>query len=125
MRFSAPQTTTERDLQDGARHEADRLDYAVVRPFGVPQRIYTSASIGYGQLALCDPSAAALTVTLPPITRDRVGQLILIKNNTDSTNKITILPAGDDQIDGSDSLEISTARGRALLCVDFSGWFEL
>jgi len=126
MRFTPPQSTTERDLQDGARYEVDRLDHAVVRPFGAPKRLYASGAVGYGQIALIDPSEAALTVTLPPVARGRAGELILIKNNTDSTNAITILAAGSDEIDGESSLELSTARAVALLfCAPGEGWVRL
>lgn len=125
MRYTPPKNTIERDIQDGARFETDRISYASYRPFGVPKRIVGNNTIGYGQIALCDPTAAALTITLPQASREKVGQLVIVKNNTDSTNAITIRPSGSEQIDGESSLELSTARAVALLMCDYEEWVRL
>ncbi len=74
-----------------------------------------------GELVLCDPTAAGFTVTLPPAA-SVTGQTVQVKNDSDSTNVITVLPSGTDTVE-SGSASISSARTSLLfIAADSTRW---
>lgn len=64
-----------------------------------------------GDLVRCDPSGGGFTVTLPAIAAANKGMSIVVKNQSASTNAITVARTGGDTIDGAAaSLTMNTAR---------------
>lgn len=77
----------------------------------------------------CDPTGGAFAVTLPATagggpTSPKVGRghRITIKNETSSTNAITITPPGAETVDGAATLVLNTAYGKATLVSTGAGW---
>lgn len=71
----------------------------------------------------CDPTAGGFTVTIPRSQVDNAE--IVIKNASDSTNTITILPSGQDTLDDVTSLTISVERYVVRLLAIEGGWIEV
>jgi hypothetical protein len=57
------------------------------------------ALVSANQVVRVDPTAGGFNVTLPPAV-GLVGQIIVLKNVSTSTNIVTLLPSGADTIDG-------------------------
>lgn len=74
-----------------------------------------------GDLMACDPSSAGFAVNLPASSAGTAGQSIRIKNDSDSTNVITITPDGSDTIDGAATFAIAVARASVDLVDDGTG----
>lgn len=70
---------------------------------------------------LADPTAAGFTVMLPP-AQNCPGSLVTVKNNSASTNTITIDGAGGDLIDGAATATITTARASLTMQSIGTGW---
>lgn len=65
-----------------------------------------------------------MVVTLPRITPDMVGKIVIVKNITDSSNDIVIGPnIGSESINGEQSHTIAYPRsGRILICASRNEW---
>lgn len=75
-----------------------------------------------GDLVRCDPTGGGFTVTLPAIGTSNKGFPITVKNQSASTNTITIARTGGDTIDGAAaSTTITTARGVLRFVSDGTG----
>lgn len=89
-------------------------------PTAVKTAAYTAVN---GDMVLCDPSGGAFAVTLPAAVP---GELpILVKNNTTSTNAITITRAGSDTIDGATTLAMTTSRQSVMLIPGVAQWHRV
>lgn len=70
------------------------------------------------QLVRVDPTAGALTITLPTVKGNR-GLTMMVKNVTTSVNVITIAPAAGETVEGNaGSITIAAGRGSAELVAD-------
>jgi hypothetical protein len=70
------------------------------------------------QMLRVDPTAGAVTITLPSVKGNR-GLPMLVKNVSASTNPITIAPSAGETVEGSAAgLVIAAARGSAMLVAD-------
>lgn len=93
-----------------------------------PSRFNVNAAIIIGahlatitdQLLRVDPTAGAFPLTLPSVVSAGSGFLLLIKNESGSTNLITLTPDADipDTIDGAASLIMNQARQSVILIGD-------
>jgi len=97
-----------------------------VTGFGKPQvttvKTTTYTAI-YGDFVRCDPSGGAFTVTLPAASAAAVGQIVKVKNTTNSNNVITISRAGADTIDTATSTVIATSYGSVtVICTSSTTW---
>lgn len=68
---------------------------------------YTAAD---GEVVMCDPSGGGFTVTLPAGNSAK-RQQVAVKNDTNSTNTITVDTPGAETIDGVATDSIASARG--------------
>ena len=64
-----------------------------------------SYGANFDEVVRCDPSGGGFTITLPDASTN-IGQTIIVKNTTSSTNTITIQGTGGDTIDGLTSVVI-------------------
>jgi hypothetical protein len=113
-------------VQEAVRAHLER-EAQLVNKFGSPTQVVNSRYHAKpSELVLCNPSKAAFTVSLPGINSDTLGQYVLVKNDSDSTNKITVTPSGaDEDIDNASSVYINKARGFVLLhAVTETRWAE-
>lgn len=74
-----------------------------------------------GELVLCNPTGGGFTVTLPTAVSNN-GLFVVVKNNSASTNTITVDGEGSETIDGSANATITTARGRMWVVSNGAGW---
>lgn len=81
----------------------------------------TPVSAAVGDLIAADPTGGAIDVNLPAITQFNEGLEVVVKNNSASTNNITVNPAGADTIDGAASAVISTGRASLTFVSDGVG----
>jgi len=90
-----------------------------------PSSIITSStSVQQNQVARCDSTGGAITITLPSAL-DLRGEMVLIKDvgGAAAANPITVAPSGADTVDGSLSAIISTNKGSLTLVSDgVSNW---
>lgn len=77
------------------------------KPTSVQTSDYTATP---GELVLVDPTAGAVTVTMP-YAKDFLGLLVRVKNDSDDVTAITIAAQTDQTIDGSATVVKTTARG--------------
>ena len=77
-----------------------------------------ATNANFDEVVRCDPSGGGFTVTLPDASTN-IGQTIIVKNTTTSTNTITIEGTGGDTIDGLSSVTIEEGR-RSLTFVSYS-----
>jgi hypothetical protein len=79
---------------------------------------YTAA---FGEVVLCNPTASGFTVNLPAAVP---GQpMIIVKNDSTSTNTITIDAAGAETIDGAATATIAASRGVTRLVPGAGTWY--
>jgi len=75
-------------------------------------------------IVICDASAASFNVSLPSATA--LGKSLIIVKGDDSANPISILPFGNDLIEGAASLSLSAQYDKAIFCSDgISTWLNL
>lgn len=111
------------DLFEGARQAVTSLENNADRPLGATRKIVGGGAVNYGELLVVDPTPGALTVSLPSATAADTDKIIIIKNNSASTNNVTILSAGSDVIDGSTTLIVGVARfSRTLKVIAQAEW---
>lgn len=67
-----------------------------------------------------NPTGGAVVVTLPAIT-DNLGKTVIVKNQSDSSNQISLLPDGSDTIEGLASLAFTITRASIVLRNDAVG----
>jgi len=72
----------------------------------------------FDEIVRCDPSGGGFTITLPDASTN-IGQTIIVKNTTNSTNTITIQGTGGDTIDGLSSVLIEEGY-RSITFVSYS-----
>ena len=84
---------------------------------------YSTAATDH--IILVDSFAGAVAIDLPPCSGNS-GRIIIVKDvgNRAGTNNITISRHGSDQIDGSNSIAISTNRGYVQLVSDGSQFWH-
>jgi hypothetical protein len=109
------------DLFEGARQAVTELENRADRQLGASKKIVGGGAVNYGELLAVDPTPGVLTVTLPFAKSADVDKSVIIKNNSASTNNITILAAGNDTIDGSSTLVVGVARSSRTLKVIAQG----
>lgn len=87
-----------------------------------PTSIKTSNFIAVdGQLVVCDATAAAFTVTLPPAT---AGRVVAVRKGDSSANAVTITADGTDTIGSvapASSMALTT-RGSVVLLAQLGNW---
>ena len=89
------------------RRVVDRLDgQPKYKPTVSKTAAYTA---DYQELVICDPSGGGFTVTLP-YANGHVGEQVVVKNNTTSTNTITIAASGTETVDGAATTSIASSR---------------
>jgi hypothetical protein len=71
----------------------------------------------WGEVVMCDPTGGGFTVNLPTAVGNS-GRQIIVKNDSASTNTITIEPDGSETIDGAANTTITTARGTVRITSD-------
>lgn len=77
------------------------------------------------QTLLIDPSAAALTITLP-LSNGYNGRVVFLKNKTSSVNAITVSPRTGEEVEGTTSLTMNTALESVCLVADgLGGWWSI
>lgn len=76
------------------------------------------------EIVLCDPTSAGFTVTLPAAAKCK-GQKITVKNQTSSTNTITIATDDQAEIDGAATASIASGYEAMTLVSDGSDWWTL
>lgn len=93
----------------------------VAKPDLSPTAVQTMDCVArIGDLVLVDPTGGAVDVLIPASPGD--GSEIVVKNHSASVNTITIIPEGQNTIDGATTNTITTARGaRRLLAIE-GGW---
>ena len=77
-----------------------------------------------GQLVRCDPTAGVFTVTLPTAV-GIAGRQVVVKNTTSDTTAITVDGNAAETIDGSTSIDLTTAFGLLRLVSDGAGWLQI
>lgn len=92
---------------------------AIWRPTAVKTSAYTA---GFGETVLCNPTGAGFTVTLPAAVAG--AKPIIIKNDSTSTNTITIDGAGAETIDGAATATIAASRGVVRLVPGAGVWYS-
>ena len=104
-------------LQDAIEALGRDIEDASPPPFGrVVAPVSTSHQMGYEVLPVVP--VAALTITLPKIERRRIGECVVVYNNSALTNTITVAAADKgESIDGAATVTITAARGLKLLQV--------
>ena len=75
-----------------------------------------------GEIVRCNPSSAAFTVTAPNATRAGAGASFMVKNDSSSTNTITIAACAGETIDGASTATISLARQSLYLVSTGTNW---
>jgi hypothetical protein len=111
------------DLFEGTRQAVNKLENDADRPFGASKKIVGGGTANYGELLVVNPTPGALTVSLPYARSADVDKVIIVKNNSASTNNVTILAAGDDTIEGSSTLVVGVARfSRTLKVIAQGEW---
>ena len=106
--------------QDATRQAVSVLSQDADRPYGDPdQSVATSDCVAHLlKPKLVDPSGGALTVTLAAFTRADAGKVYVVKNDSASTNTITVQgPSTSVLVDGAQTATITTARGSLVLLV--------
>lgn len=101
-----------RQLQD-AQEDARQRDAELALPFiGRPTKVHKERVwANWGEVVLCDPTAAGFFVILPRPDRSKIGSAVGVKNHSGSTNTITVAcSSGEETIDGATSDTITTAR---------------
>lgn len=74
-------------------------------------------------MILCDASAGAFDVSLPTATA--MGKTLIIVKVDSSVNAVTVVPFGNDRIQGAASLSLSAQWAKAILSADgVSGWLD-
>ncbi len=80
----------------------------------------TTATADYGQLVLCDTTAAGFTVTLP---RPSIGlRPIQVKKTKDNTSNVTVARSGTALIDGATSVVLSNFNQAVTLVPNGTNW---
>lgn len=109
--FTQAETDGQRVSFDGVESAIRSLDDSKDKPFGEPiDVIGVDSGAPLSKVVLCDPSAGALVLSIQPLSTMDIGKIIVVKNNSASTNTITIQCMGAT-IDGAASGAITTARG--------------
>jgi hypothetical protein len=80
----------------------------------------TAYAAQLGEFVLGDPSAGPFGVTVPTAVGNR-DRFVAVKNDSDSTNAITVTPLGGT-IDGAASRVLNTAREWLILQSDDANW---
>ena len=76
-----------------------------------------------GERVLVDPTAGGFNVNLPAISVGNKGELVAVKNQSDSVNPVSINPNGSDTVDGQSGYTINSAREAQILQSDgVSDW---
>lgn len=78
----------------------------------------------YDTVILCDASAAAFTVTLPPAA-DRTGKVFEVKKIDATANTVTIDGDGSETIDGGTTAVITSQYESITAVSDGAAWFIL
>lgn len=114
----------ERRAFDAIRQELEQLAYDVYLRFGKPVTIIgTHASVSFDTINICNPTSAAIKLSLPKLTANDAGKVISIKNHSASTNSISAFAAGGDNIDGDDSFTMTTAwSSRFIIALTATDW---
>lgn len=87
------------------------------KPFGTVRHSESSTLAKYGEVLCVNPTSGALRITLPRATQGLAGRCIVVKNNSSSTNTITIEATGADRIDGAQTYASSIAWASIVLVV--------
>lgn len=126
MRQVYSQDASDLQILDGARYEIDKLVDSVKLRLGEPEKKNGNCTAALGKATLVDPTSGAISVTLPKLSAITVGSIVTIKNNSTSTNTITIYSSGADTIDTASSTTITTASGaKMLMALSDSEWGEI
>lgn len=112
------------DLVDAVAEREQREARRPIRPWGEPTIVKTkNYPAKSNELIVVDPTFGALTIYLPIIRRDFLGEGMAIVNASASTNTITVQPNSDATIDGAATVTITSAWGTIkLLAVTTTKW---
>lgn len=96
----------------------------VARPCGEPTEVIRAAyGARFGELVRVDPTGGAFTVMLPPARGERVGEVIYVKNDSASTNTVTVAAQPTETIDGASTHTSSVAwEARAFVVLARGRW---
>lgn len=108
--------TTPGNLAQWVREVAGMLNAIPWQFTGTKTADYTA---DHGECVICDPSGGGFTVTLP---KARDGAKVAIKNDTTSTNTITIAAGSGDT---ADVASMATARQAITFYADGTKWRAL
>jgi hypothetical protein len=102
-------------LQTSIKEALADLQAALAFPLGKPTAPVRSRYVArFGEAVMADPSEGAFSIILKAANEEDIGKLIAIKNNSASTNTITIVAARDGTIDGAASTTMTTAWDKAI-----------
>lgn len=106
-----------------ARALAQGADDAA-RPCGEPTDVIRAAyGARFGELVRANPTGGAFTVLLPPAASERVGEVIRVKNDSASTNTVTVAAQPTEMIDGASTHTSSVAwEPRAFVVLARGRW---
>ena len=101
MRQDQAETPSQQLLQDSARATTDALDARLDKPHGLPTPVKVADyQAMWGDLVR---GAASITITLPPVSAEHLGEAITVKHSG-STGTLNVIPAkGSETIDGDAS----------------------
>jgi hypothetical protein len=100
-------------LQQSVKEALADLQESLAYPFGKPTAPVRSRYVALmGDAVMADPTGGAFTVILQYAKETDLYKVITVKNNSASTNAITIVAAQDGTIDGAASATITTAWGK-------------
>ncbi len=83
---------------------------------------FANYATDFNELVLCDISGGAFNVTLPEVTADNAGNVVMVKNTTGSAaHAINVVPFGTQKIDQAASLAVTGAFAAQMLVATFEG----
>ncbi len=114
----------QRGFEDRIQQALDELEQRVDAPMGDLRATgVDDTSARVGDLVAVDGTQGAVTVALPPLTSKDKGGTVLVLNASATGSAITILAAGNDTINGAQSVSFSTAwGGRSCVAVSATEW---
>lgn len=103
------------------------LARTLLTPFGLVSKTHTSnCTAQWDAVTVVDPTAATIKVRLPKITRRAIGSVLVIANNSSSTNGVVLSPVENNTINGATTLTTSTAwEAKAVMAISPTGWIAL
>lgn len=128
MKYNGGASWIQRSIEDACRYSIDKINAKKLKFVSSVTPIHlTNCQAKIDTAVRCDPSSGAMTVTMPSITSDIIGQTLVVKNVSSSTNTITVKVArADHTIDNAASVSIANGYGSIIAqCVGQKEWITL